>query len=76
MIETLAILVAIAVLGFVALALYFIPAIISHWREQDDVIGVLVLNILLGWTVVGWVVLALWALIRDNRRHLLYAQTH
>ena len=76
MIETIAVLAAIAALGFAALALYFIPAIISHWREQDDVIGVFVLNALLGWTVAGWVVLALWALIRDNRRNLRYAQTH
>jgi len=76
MIETLAILVAAAVLGFLALALYFAPTLIVGWRGQGDLLAVLVLNILLGWTGVAWVALLLWALTHSDPEEMQHARTH
>jgi Superinfection immunity protein len=48
--------------GFI---LYFLPAIIAFARSKRDSAAILVLNILLGWTAIGWVIALVWALRRD-----------
>lgn len=40
----------------VVLALYFIPLIVALIRKVPNVGSVAVVNILLGWTLIGWVV--------------------
>ena len=45
------------------LALYFLPAIIAHNKRNAGAITLL--NLLLGWTFVGWVVALVWATARD-----------
>ncbi|MGA9061648.1 MAG: superinfection immunity protein [Terracidiphilus sp.] len=42
--------------------LYFLPAIIAALRHTHNATGILLLNIFLGWTVVGWFVALLMAL--------------
>ena len=43
--------------GFIIIiAMYFLPAIIAFSRKVTNVGSVLVINIFLGWTVIGWVV--------------------
>jgi hypothetical protein len=37
-------------------ALYFLPAIIAGARHTHNATAILLLNLLLGWTVVGWFV--------------------
>jgi hypothetical protein len=50
--------------GMAALALciglYFLPAILG--RKKRNVTAIFTLNLLLGWTVIGWVVALVWAL--------------
>lgn len=48
--------------GFV---LYFLPAIIAFARSKRDAVSILVLNLLLGWTAIGWVIALVWALKQD-----------
>lgn len=48
--------------GFV---LYFLPAIIGFARSKRDAVSILVLNVLLGWTAIGWVIALIWALKQD-----------
>jgi hypothetical protein len=52
---------------FVAALLYFLPAIIGH--NKRDSTGIFVLNLLVGWTVIGWFVALLWACASDSRVH-------
>jgi hypothetical protein len=42
--------------------MYFLPSIIALARSKRDIGGILLLNIFLGWTVIGWVVALVWAL--------------
>ena len=42
------------------LALYFLPSILARKKRQAT--AVLVLNLLLGWTVLGWIGALVWAL--------------
>src|SRR5436305_437114 len=39
--------------------IYFIPAIVG--KHKRNATAILVLNIFLGWTVIGWVVALVWA---------------
>jgi hypothetical protein len=48
--------------GFV---LYFLPAILAFARSKRDSVAILVLNLLLGWTAIGWVIALVWALKED-----------
>jgi Na+/H+-dicarboxylate symporter len=44
---------------------YFIPSIIAYRRRKANRVAILAVNILLGWTFVGWVVALVWALKVD-----------
>jgi hypothetical protein len=44
-----------------ALMLYLAPAMIADAREREDAFAVTVVNILLGWTVIGWFAALVWA---------------
>ncbi len=46
----------------VAVPIYFFPAMIAWFRQHQSLAAVIMLNALLGWTVVGWIVILLWAL--------------
>jgi hypothetical protein len=43
-------------------ALYFLPAIIAAVRHTRNATAILLLNIFLGWTLIGWVVAFVMAL--------------
>jgi hypothetical protein len=42
--------------------LYFLPAIIAGVRHTHNSTGILLLNLFLGWTMVGWFVALLMAI--------------
>ena len=43
-------------------AAYFIPSVIAFSRAHRSKVAILTLNILLGWSGIGWVVALVWAL--------------
>jgi hypothetical protein len=46
--------------GLLALVLlYFLPSILGH--DKRDGAGIFLLNLLLGWTIIGWVAAMIWA---------------
>lgn len=52
-----------------ALLCYFLPAIIAISRGHKDAVGIAALNILLGWTVFGWIIGFIWSLSDAKGRH-------
>jgi len=52
------------ILGF-GFVLYFLPAIVGFARSKRDAVSILVLNLFLGWTAIGWVIALIWALKQD-----------
>jgi hypothetical protein len=44
-----------------SLALYFLPTIIALLRRRHNTLAIFLLNLLLGWTFVGWVVSLVWS---------------
>jgi hypothetical protein len=45
------------------LCIYFLPAYIARKKRNGTSIGLL--NIFLGWTLIGWVVALVWATKKD-----------
>lgn len=54
------ILFVMAVLGFL-LWFYFTPARIAEKGKHPHRIEIFVLNLLFGWTLIGWIVALVWA---------------
>ena len=44
-------------------ALYFLPSILG--RTKRNFTAIFILNLLLGWTFIGWIVALVWALTAD-----------
>ena len=53
-----AILIGIALV----LAIYFAPVLVARQRRHRSLSALFVLNLLLGWTFLGWVAALVWAL--------------
>jgi hypothetical protein len=45
--------------------MYFLPTIIALARSKRDITAILLLNLFLGWSVIGWVVALVWAVKTD-----------
>ena len=54
------VLILIALVG-VAIALYFLPAIVASSRKHPQTVAIFLLNLLLGWTLLGWVAALVWS---------------
>lgn len=59
--ETFAGFLLILVLIVVVFVVYFTPSFVAYRRKHTNFTAILVLNICLGWTLVGWVVALVWA---------------
>ena len=55
-------------LALVGLFLYLLPGAIAVLRGHHNAFAILLLNVLLGWTFVGWTVASVWAFTAVERR--------
>ena len=60
---TTGILCIVFVVLTMALALHFLPAIIASCRHHPHAGAIFLLNLFLGWTVIGWGAALIWACI-------------
>lgn len=49
--------------GFV---MYFLPTIIALIKSKRDTVAILLLNLFLGWSVIGWIIALIWAARNDT----------
>ena len=47
--------------------IYFIPSISAYSSKKKNASSIFVINLLLGWTFIGWVVALSWALTKDTK---------
>jgi hypothetical protein len=45
----------------ILLALYFIPALVAYSRSLANTSSIFIVNLFLGWSLIGWVVALAWA---------------
>lgn len=51
----------------VLFALYLAPWIIARFRQHDNSLAIFWLNLLLGWSFIGWIAAFIWALMAQKR---------
>jgi hypothetical protein len=49
------------IMFYVIVLTYFLPSIIALIRKKKNVVAIFLLNLLLGWTILGWVVALIWS---------------
>lgn len=47
--------------------MYFVPAVIAVVRKHSNALPIILVNLLLGWTFLGWVAALVWSMT-DNTR--------
>jgi hypothetical protein len=52
-------------LFLILLVLHFIPTIVATKRRHNATLPIFILNLFLGWTLVGWVIALVWACTND-----------
>lgn len=48
------------------LFIYFLPSVVGRKKANSG--AIFVLNLLLGWTLIGWIIALVWACTVDNRK--------
>lgn len=51
----------------ISLALYFLPTLVASARGHSQTVAIFVLNLLLGWTIIGWVGAIVWAFTKTRK---------
>jgi hypothetical protein len=60
--DTFSVIVTLLTVSF----FYFLPAVIAYANKRRQREAITVLNLLLGWTVIGWIVALVWSLCEDK----------
>jgi len=63
-------------LAVAAVSLYFLPSIIATARQVPHWLTVFLLNLFLGWSFIGWVVIMVMACRTHHRVHVHRVQKH
>lgn len=60
--------IVIAILGF-----YFLPSVIAMTRDAQHGGSIFLINLLFGWTILGWIAALIWACVEKPIATLLPA---
>jgi hypothetical protein len=56
-------------IGVLLFALYFLPSIVGYYHRNFN--SICLLNLFLGWTLIGWVVALIWAASEDKKETVI-----
>jgi len=48
------------------LSIYFLPTLIAAFSHHRDIAIIFIINLLLGWTFLGWVVALIWSVVHED----------
>jgi len=48
--------------------IYFLPTVIALARGHHNGFAIFLTNLLLGWTLIGWVIALIWSVTASERR--------
>jgi hypothetical protein len=57
-------------IGVLLSLVFYLPGIIAAGRHAEPAVWILLLNLLLGWTCIGWIVALVWAIVAPSRPRL------
>lgn len=58
----------------VALAMYVLPTIVAMMRKHPQLAPIALVNIVLGWSFIGWIVALVWALTNPQPQQTVIIQ--
>lgn len=47
-----------------AIVFFFLPSLIAYLRKHKNLLSIFMINLSLGWTLVGWVVSLVWSVMK------------
>jgi hypothetical protein len=50
--------------------LYFAPTLVAMARGHHNAFAIFLTNLLLGWSVIGWVIALIWSFTATGRRYV------
>jgi phage shock protein PspC (stress-responsive transcriptional regulator) len=53
-------------LGLLGLVIYFLPSLLIWNKEKKNATVIFIVNLLAGWTFIGWLAALIWALVGDS----------
>ncbi len=53
---------------YIGIFLYIVPAIIAIIRRHPQTGAIIILNVFLGWSIIGWVVSLVWAVTNNDTK--------
>ena len=54
--STIPVVTVLAVLLLIGVAFYFIPTVVAIARRSSNTVAVVLINVFLGWSLIGWIV--------------------
>lgn len=70
--ETLAALFLVPPICVACVVFYLLPSLVAYIRQHQNAVPILVINLVFGWTLVGWVGSLAWAFSSDVRESRQY----
>ena len=55
-----------AIIIIISLISYFLPTVIAMLRGKSNTFAILLLNLFLGWTFIGWIVALVWSVTSEG----------
>ena len=68
--EELLVIVLLIVAIVLGALFYFLPSIVAFKRNHANKTAILMLNIFLGWSLVGWVISLVWAFKNETATNI------
>jgi uncharacterized membrane protein len=56
--------------GIIVFGLYFLPIIFAIGRKHPQIAPISIINILLGWTIIGWIAALIWSVAAFKREEV------
>ena len=56
------------ILIVMGLCIYFLPSIWAEKHHHKNAEAIVILNLFLGWTFIGWVIALVWAAMSDSTK--------
>jgi len=49
------------------IVVYFVPALIAKKRDTENLEAIFLVNLVFGWTVLGWIAALIWAIVEKAK---------
>ena len=53
------------VIWVLIIVVYFVPALVAKQRDTENVEAIFLVNLVFGWTVLGWIAGLIWAIVEE-----------